>query len=972
MNMHRRFQFALLLAAAVFQQVHVFAAIEHDAGVSPLAFAAEELEAALSAAGKENLQVGLRVEMDASKPEAFQIRVMGPDRIEIVGTDVNGAMYGGLELADRVALGLPLENQEGTPFVGKRGIKFNLPWDARSPSYDDTGFSAQMNIETMYDLGFWTAFIDDMARYRYNVLSLWSTAPYANLVKLEDYPEAVLEDVYRMKDGLLQPRQPRDLFKTFDRDKNETIDAADGVLELVMKLSMDEKTAHWQKVFQHAADRGIEIYLFSWNVFTHGATGKYGITQDQTNSKTIEYMRTLVREALLAYPQIAGVGVCSGENDREELDDTPDSTEHYIFKTYGRAIMDVMEQQPDRKIRFIHRRHGSDPDRVREAFKDYTGGVLDTSVKYAVAHIYSSRRPQEWENRIEGEGWNKDFKVWLNLRNDDIFMHRWGSPDFVREFIRWMPHEDSPGFMMGSDGYVWARDFTSKNPELRGQMEIDKHWYKFRLWGQLAYNNELGNDYWEAVLAHRFPTVDAPLLHDAWESVSEIIPQLNRSAWSGTDAGFAAEGCMSWLSPASDGFLTIGDYYFDRPPMPLSRIDNGPDPQCVSVIDWAEAKVSGKTNTLKGITPLQVADNLDRFAQAADDALPRLRAQAGDGLELQETLLDIESMAHLGRYYADKLRGAAKLALFHAGNSQDRAAHKESVAHLEEAVLHWRAYANGLEPRYIPTLMARTYQMDWMKTLRYVEEEVETVRQQGDFPEVAFEGLEDGDSVAVGTDLRIKVNASDQDGIDTVKLYVNGLLLNAEKSKKAYVWSASSDEILKNLAEGFYQIEAVAIDKNGISGSMSATLKAGSPKPKALNDWEDNIHRVLLSEGEMWKVDVDDEIVIPLERLERTLTFGGDGKIILRDDLTNAITFRANSKTATGRHHAIFENGKLTTYTNWPGDDEVLEIWQSFKNREFRQKGPFKLGITQGKRVVCFTEENGEAEIVWAYEPVNW
>lgn len=48
------------------------------------------------------------------------------------------------------------------------------------------------------------------------------------------------------------------------------------------------------------------------------------------------------------------------------------------------------------------------------------GGIVDTSVKYAVAHMYSSRRPQEWEGRKVNDGWLEDYKVWLNLRNDDL------------------------------------------------------------------------------------------------------------------------------------------------------------------------------------------------------------------------------------------------------------------------------------------------------------------------------------------------------------------------------------------------------------------------------------------------------------------------------------------------------------------------------------------------------------------------
>ena len=68
---------------------------------------------------------------------------------------------------------------------------------------------------------------------------------------------------------------------------------------------------------------------------------------------------------------------------------------------------------------------------------------------------------------------------------------------------------------------------------------------------------------------------------------------------------------------------------------------------------------------------LQVADNLDGYAAAALEAIPALRAGMGDNVELRETLNDIESMAYLGRYYADKMRGAAKLAVFREGDRRD-------------------------------------------------------------------------------------------------------------------------------------------------------------------------------------------------------------------------------------------------------------------------------------------------------------
>ena len=44
---------------------------------------------------------------------------------------------------------------------------------------------------------FWTRFLDEMARHRYNVLSLWSLSPFPSLVKVPEYPNVALADVKR-------------------------------------------------------------------------------------------------------------------------------------------------------------------------------------------------------------------------------------------------------------------------------------------------------------------------------------------------------------------------------------------------------------------------------------------------------------------------------------------------------------------------------------------------------------------------------------------------------------------------------------------------------------------------------------------------------------------------------------------------------------------------------------------------------
>lgn len=736
----------VLFVLALVVPIGLAASVKYDASIPQVAFAAQEIKNALKELGREDLQVTLNVKLDETSPESFQIRHVGANHVEVIGSDVNGAMYGGIEVAEYLKLGLPIQNAMRKPFLEKRGIKFNIPLDVRNPSYDDSGDAAQENIENMWDFeGFWKPYIDQLARYRYNMLSLWSCHPYPQMVKLKDYPDCAAQDVYRAKAGALdQESKGRYFTRIFmmkkgqhnwvdgclDTNGDGHLTPEDGTIELVKKMTIDEKIAHWTKVFKHAGDRGIQVTLFHWNVNVHGAKGHYGIEADQTNPKTIAYMRAAVKELVLTYPAITAIGVAAGETDDEELKGDL-STEAFIFKTYGLGVMDAQKEQPDREIRFIWRNHSTKMEDVEEQFTSrYTGGPVDVSVKYVVGRLHSSRRPQEWEKRALKAGWlEAGYRIWLNIRNDDLFMHRWGNPDYVRQFIRNMPLEHTPGFMMGSDGYVWGKVHYSKISELQNQLEIDKHWYNFRMWGEMAYNNELGDDYWTAALKHRFSLDNqiAELLHDTWQTISEVVPQINRAVYEGTDFALAPEGCISGIN-TSTGFLTIPHYYYGEGQKVLKRLPQklrNPPPAgekpCISIPDWGKAYMNGKQNDFGDdkLTPLQVADNLDRWADEVDKALPKLTTGAENNIELHDLLWDIESMALLGRYYADKQRCAAYYWVCRESNFDDKynELHEKAVAHIKAAESHWVDYAAILDQHYKPQLLARTHYLDWNSIL---------------------------------------------------------------------------------------------------------------------------------------------------------------------------------------------------------------------------------------------------------------
>ena len=202
-------------------------------------------------------------------------------------------------------------------------------------------------------------------------------------------------------------------------------------------------------------------------------------------------------------------------------------------------------------------------------------------------------------------------------------------------------------------------------------------------------------------------------MHDTWQAASQIVPQVNRFFFRVNDFQFSPEGCID-----NRGFLSL-DKFFEHPPLAGSGI--------LSVRDYASAVLAGKP--FDGITPLQVADHLDRLAEQSLAGVEKLETSSKTSKELAANLTDIRAMAHLGRYYADKIRGAAQLAVFRADSSKTEYKQR-AIQHLTDAVKDWQAYAKAASSAYRPQLLSRTHYLDWEKLLGDVKNEVERVRNE--------------------------------------------------------------------------------------------------------------------------------------------------------------------------------------------------------------------------------------------------
>jgi hypothetical protein len=677
-------------------------------------FAIEELTAVLEEKGMvtrtvaDDADIAFRIQRgtDGLKAEGFSIQKSG-GTIQIIGYDGAGAMYGGLELAEQVQIsGLDgVDEMTRNPYMEMRGTKFNIPLDVRTPSYTDVCDAAQHNIPEMWSFDFWKEYIDNLARYRYNYISLWSLHPFPSLVRVPDYPDVALDDVQRSTVD----------FKEFYSLNGLGFDAPEILesIEIIKEITIEEKIEFWKKVMDYGKSRNIDFYVVTWNIFVNGTGGKYGITDGISNETTRDYFRKSVKQMFVTYPDLAGIGLTTGENMH---DAGFEEKETWAFETYAQGMLDAAAEMPDRKFTFIHRQHQTGAKDIARKFKtliEHQNIEFIFSFKYAKAHVFSATEQpyhEEFVKDIEG------MKTIWTLRNDDTYQYRWGAPDFVREFIQNIPFEVSRGYYYGSDQWIWGREFLSRDPENPRQIEIVKHWYNWMLWGRLGYDPDLPNERFISILQDRFPETDAEKLFTAWQEASMIYPTTTGFHWGSLDFQWYIEACKSHpnYSRNETGFHDV-HRFISLPPHLKSGFQ--------SIPDYVTMTLEGGSSDL--LSPLDASLKLHEHSDKALEIVKTL--DAGGNKELGVTLSDIRIIGLLGKYYAHKIAGTTNFALFQ--ESKEKSYQDEAVKELTQAQEYWHKYVEkALLQNENPLWLNRVGHVDFKKITEWVKQDIEIVK----------------------------------------------------------------------------------------------------------------------------------------------------------------------------------------------------------------------------------------------------
>ena len=646
--------------------------------------------------------------------QSYRIEVFGKI-IEITGGDERGLMYGGLEVAEQIELyGIGgISSVEGSPSVMMRGFYLNVPLDMRVPTYNSVGDAGQMNIANVWDIGMWHEFIDSIARNRYNTIQMASLNPFPSMVKVPEYPDVALDDVWRST-------VPLD--NNFKGDMTNAVRSEDWEnYEIVKTMTIDEKIAFWQDVMAYAKDRGVDFYVETHSIYTYGEQGKYGITNDRDNPVTIDYLSKSTKALIETYPDLAGLFVTNGENmgwDRSE--EAIHGTFQWIHDVYVPAVNEALTE--DRDFNFVIC-HLYPETYYEEMFSDLEC-KLSYFLEYSSVHMYATSHPTKLDSVVENLQDGSNFI--LLFRNEDCFNMRWGDPDFMIEFINNLPATKISGCMTGSDGYCYLRDYSSTDPDFQGQLYVDKHWYNYMMIGRLMYEFDLSSERIKEIFNSHFNGIDdVDVLFAATSEAGRIIPQVDELFFQDNgDYTWFVEGC--WSHPSTFGYLDINRW--------LKSSNVLSDGNAMSIEEYAIRLATGDDSPYTTQTPQEVSDTLagygndvlKRVGQIHEEVKPSRKMPFAEK-EFWALVSDDEAMAYLGLYYSEKILGAVDLRVYN--ETKDTKWQDSSVSHLEKAAEYWQKYAAIISANYVPQHLSRVGYFNVSEIAEEVQKDIEIAKK---------------------------------------------------------------------------------------------------------------------------------------------------------------------------------------------------------------------------------------------------
>ncbi|HEY9509306.1 MAG TPA: hypothetical protein VIV82_05525, partial [Verrucomicrobiae bacterium] len=426
------------------------------------------------------------------KSEGYFYMPVAKNDIVIVGHDNSGVLYGCLEFSCRIRELEKVPEEVRMPDAPE--FKLRGACVAMQKTYILPGRKVYEYPYTpelfpwFYDKELWREYLDTLVENRLNTLYLWNGHPFASLVKLKDYPEAV--------------EVPDDVFQ-----KN---------VEMFRWL-----TAECDR-------RGIWLVQMFYNIFLPKPLAeKHGVSTQLSAPTPLasDYTRKSIAEFVKQYPNV-GLMVCLGE----ALQGTENQL-NWCTNTILPGVLDGMKaaglkEQPP----VVIRTHAMNPQAIMPAcFAVYSN--LFTITKYNGESLTT------YEPRGKNQATHLAMaKLGPHLVNVHILSNlepfRYGATEFIRKSV--LASRDR----LGASGvhlyplayWNWPYSPDDVEPPLK---QWQRDWIWFEAWARYSWNPDVApkedRAYWISRLAEQFGNTNAAAkILDAYNEAGEVAPMLIR------------------------------------------------------------------------------------------------------------------------------------------------------------------------------------------------------------------------------------------------------------------------------------------------------------------------------------------------------------------------------------------------------------------------------------------------------------
>lgn len=606
------------------------------------------------------------------KGEGFYLTFLsGPNLFAAVGGTETGALYGALELAEKIR-GEESERvadhdlaYADAPVFRLRGPAVGLQLTKVEPprlTYEYPITPAR--FPWFYDRALWEKFLDQLLEERCNVLYLWTGQPFSSLVKLEDYPEAleVTEEEYQKN---------REMFG-------------------------------W---LTEACDRrGIWLVLKFYSIHIPlPLAEKYHVDLLQTSITELnrDYTYKSIVKFIASFPHI-GLMVCLGE----ALRGIQNKTDWFI-QTIIPAVKEGVRTAGLKELPpLILRGHDCDPNAVMEqAVPLYDH--LYTMWKYNGEGLTTHLPTGKWQDthvRLASHGQTHIMNVHV-VANLEPF--RYGATEFIQKCMQ------AGRSRLGCNGlhlyplFFWDWPF-SPDREQKRLLQMERDWLWYRAWFRYAWNPDRDPHterlYWREVFAEHFSTDpdSADRIYRAVNALGQCAPRILRRV--GITEG--NRQTMS-LGMTMSQFTNVKRY---RPNYELWHSVSTPGEQ---PDDEIRRELAGEAPY--GETTADMCKEVADCACRAVELFRSVQEKAGNNRrELAYWLTDAEAMRELALCYGRKLEAAFCILRYKYTMDEQLRSDLElleaAVAPWEESLAHYRRLAELTEQTYLYACSMQTRQ----------------------------------------------------------------------------------------------------------------------------------------------------------------------------------------------------------------------------------------------------------------------